>query len=184
MQINHPIWPFGLVKPKLSHQRRKKTKVTLAQRACSDLIGRADVWGGPSSELDTISVLKLFYCFGGWPVLVVILSCEFPIAVKWTEKGYWNIWALRFQQEKMKVVKANFGNQEFRWTFSRRPKESVTQSHSGSLMTKQNCWLRCFYVRCSTSGMERNFCTFPQPGSHTHRGPSIPLPVTHTDTCV
>lgn len=57
----------------------------------------------------------------------------------------------------------------------------MNRNQSGSLMTNHNCWVGRFDVGFSTSGVEGNFCTFPQLGSHT-RAVHTSVPSHHTLT--
>lgn len=58
----------------------------------------------------------------------------------------------------------------------------MNRNHSGRLMTNHKCWVGRFVGGFSTSGMEGNFCTFPQLGSHTRTVRTSAPPPHHTLT--
>lgn len=160
MQINHPIWPFGLVK--LSG--KKKSIVTLAQRP--PMIKVRELLSGHNFSSECFLLFWWLTSFGSGTVMWVSLHCGLD---RERLLKYLSPLRARFQQEKMKVVKANLENQELQWIFSLTTSEGINESnHSGIWMTNQNRWVWCFCINFSTSGVEGNFCTFPLSGSHTH----------------
>lgn len=130
MQINHPIWPFGpnwynRRESSLCYRCKEKRKKDEFKRENKTL--KFDLYSR-RRQLNSASVWRpraqnLFKSFGGWPVWVVILYYKllFLSSVQWNTQGMdgesaqksLKSFHVRFQQEKMKVVKAQ--TEAFGW---------------------------------------------------------------------
>lgn len=184
MQINHPIWLFGPVKLNLSHHRKKQrhpgTKGLLPVNGTARWVELGD---GHDFSWKCFLTSRWLTSFGSDTVMGVSLHCEMDRERLLKYRGPRRA---RFQQEKMKVVKANIGNQEFQWNLqSDCVSEGIDESKSlWKVDDKPQLlgWMvrrGLFYI---WNG--RKFLYFPPAGFPHSRCPYVrPLP-SHTDECV
>lgn len=177
MQINHPIWLFGPVSHDRKKQRHPGTKGLLPGNGTSRW---AELGDGHDFSWNCFLTSRWLTSFGSDTVMGVSLHCEMDRERLLKYRGPRRA---RFQQEKMKVVKANIGNQEFQWNVqSDCVSKGIDESKS---LWKVNDkpqllgWMvrrRLFYI---WNG--RKFLYFPPAGFPHSRCPYVcPLP-SHTD---
>lgn len=184
MQINHPIWLFVPVKLNLSHHRKKQRPPgTQGLPPVNGSSRRVQLGDGHNFGWKCFLRSRWLTSFGSDTVMGVSLHCEMDRERLLKYRGPRHA---RFQQEKMKVVKANIGNQEFQWNVrSDCVSEGIDESKSlWKLNDKPQLlgWAlrrRLFYI---WNG--RKFLYFPPAGFPHSRCPCVcPLP-SHADECV
>lgn len=180
MQINHPIWLFWPVKLNLSHHQKKQrhpgTKGLLPGNGTS----RVELGDGHNFNWKCFLTSRWLTSFGSDTVMGVSLHCEMDRERLLKYRGPHT---LAFNKKRWKLWKPTLEIKNFSEMFSLTvwAKESMNRNHSGRLMINHNCWVGWFVVGFSTAGMEGNFCTFPQLGSHT-RAVRTSVPSHHTLT--